>query len=100
MFLFNILIKNLIENTPTSAEIKIPRKSGKFIIISESVFINFIIPSKPAPKVAGRANKKEYSVAKGLFKPLNNPATIVEPEREIPGIMAIPWAVPIKRESR
>lgn len=74
------MIKNLIVIIPTIVEASTPTKSGKFINISVLEFITSTIPNKLAPKVTGKANKKEYSVAKGLFKPLNKPATIVKPD--------------------
>ena len=41
-------------------------------------------------------NKNEYLAALTLSRPSAKPVAIVEPEREIPGIAAIPCAKPIK----
>lgn len=42
------------------------------------------------PKMAGTDNKKENRAEVFPVSPLNSPAAMVEPEREIPGIRAIP----------
>ena len=42
-----------------------------------------------------KLSKKEYLAQVTLSKPRKIPVAIVEPEREMPGIDARPWAIPI-----
>ena len=42
-----------------------------------------------APNIVGIARKKENSVAAFLESPANSPPTMVAPERDVPGIIAI-----------
>ena len=44
--------------------------------------------NKLPAKIVGIESIKEYCVAKFLSKPQRIPAAIVEPERDIPGIIA------------
>lgn len=45
-------------------------------------------PKIPLAKIAGILNKKENLAAVSLFIPKNNPAVIVVPDRDEPGIKA------------
>ncbi len=48
-----------------------------------------------APKMIGVDNKNENLAAPSLVTPINNPAVIVIPERETPGIIASAWDIPM-----
>jgi len=48
----------------------------------------FFIENNLAPKIIGIDRRKENLVANSLVSPQNIPATIVEPEREIPSRIA------------
>ncbi len=52
--------------------------------------------SRAAPKIAGRASKKEKLKTNSGRSLAKIPALIVLPEREMPGIIAIAWNKPIK----
>ena len=52
-----------------------------------------------APRIAGAASKKENVITSSFLMPSSKPVLIVEPERDIPGIMARPWTAPMKIES-
>jgi len=43
-----------------------------------------------APAIAGIASKNEYLTAVSLSSPLHSAPRIVDPEREMPGMIAIP----------
>ncbi|MNT81879.1 hypothetical protein D3C72_2215250 [compost metagenome] len=49
--------------------------------------------------MVGMARKNENSVAALRDKPNSRPPMIVEPEREVPGIIARHWTKPIFRAS-
>jgi len=49
----------------------------------------------PAPAIAGIANKNENLAASSADRPIIKPVQIVEPERDIPGMMANAWAKPM-----
>ena len=51
--------------------------------------------SVPAPKMAGMESKNEYLAAVSRSMPSSRPMLIVEPDLEIPGIMANPCTIPI-----
>jgi hypothetical protein len=74
-------------------EIKATIAARKFVIIN-SLLPPSLTQSKNsknvAPAIAGRASRKEYLTAVSRFKPFHNAPSIVEPERVIPGIIAIP----------
>ena len=81
------------------AEIK-PTNRGKisiFPIPSTNTDFNSTIPAKV---MAGIPNKKENRAAVARSKPRNNPAVMVEPERDTPGIKAKVCANPINISSR
>ena len=50
--------------------------------------------------MAGIPNKKEKRAAVARSKPINNPAVMVDPDRETPGIKAKASAKPINIPSR
>ena len=50
--------------------------------------------STSAPRIAGIDIKNEYFTAKLRLKPLSRHAVIVVPERDNPGSVAIPCAIP------
>ena len=50
--------------------------------------------SRQPPRIVGMPRMKEYFTAVSLVKPLNRPLAMVEPEREMPGIRAMPWKIP------
>ena len=50
----------------------------------------------PAPAMAGIASKNENLAASSEDNPIINPAQIVAPERDIPGMMANAWAKPMQ----
>ena len=47
--------------------------------------------------MVGMARKKENSAAERLSAPRSSAPTIVEPEREVPGIIARHWKKPMAR---
>ena len=49
----------------------------------------------PAPDIAGIANKNENLAEFLPDIPRANPVQIVIPDREIPGIIAIAWVIPV-----
>ena len=48
---------------------------------------NFNILIKLSPNITGTARKKVNSATATLETPINRPPTMVEPERDVPGIM-------------
>ena len=63
-------------------------------------FEKISLPSRTtAPSIAGIYNKNEKRVANSGVNPLNSPAKIVEPEREIPGTMAMLCTIPTQTAS-
>lgn len=53
-----------------------------------------------APNIAGTESKKENLKAFFLFIPSKSAMEMVSPLRDIPGIKATPWAMPITKELR
>ena len=53
-----------------------------------------------APSTAGILIRSEYFMANGWDCPVEMPAVMVLPEREMPGIVATAWAQPIRSASR
>lgn len=77
----------------------VPATKGRKKIAS--LFSNTSLSFKTnAPRIAGMDKRKAKSKAHSLLRPRNNPAEMQEPEREIPGAMAIPWNNPIIKASR
>ena len=64
-----------------------------------SIALVLLIRNIPAPKIIGVASKKENLAADSRFKSENRPAAIVMPEREIPGMIASAWAMPMSKDS-
>ncbi len=52
-----------------------------------------------APRIAGMERRKENLAERSRSNPQKRPVDMVAPDREIPGIMAIPWAIPTRIES-
>ncbi|EKC71969.1 hypothetical protein LEA_06984 [human gut metagenome] len=55
--------------------------------VTENASPNFIILRKLNPNITGTARKNVNSAAATLETPINNAPIIVEPEREVPGII-------------
>ncbi len=53
--------------------------------------------STTAPIIAGIDIRNENLPANSLSNPQKRPQAMVEPEREIPGIIARPWTVPMSK---
>ena len=49
--------------------------------------------------MVGMARKNENSAAERLSAPSSSAPTMVEPERDVPGIMARHWNSPMPRQS-
>jgi len=71
---------------------KIPSNISKFI--AAGVYSRIV-----APSIAGIANKNENFIASSFLIPKINEVEIVEPDLDIPGMIAKPCATPIKIES-
>ena len=69
----------------------------KFTVIMDEFEMTCGSLTKVAPKIMGVDNKNENRTAPSLVNPVNNPAVIVIPERETPGIIASVWDTPIHR---
>ena len=52
-----------------------------------------------APRTAGMDSRKEKRTANFRSKPTKQPAVIVVPEREMPGQVAMAWAMPTSSTS-
>lgn len=48
--------------------------------------------------IIGTLIKKENLATVSLFSPFINPAQMVEPDLDMPGKIASPWAIPINKE--
>src|SRR5512139_2529984 len=59
----------------------------------------FLYSNRVAPSIAGLESRKENFPESSRSRPQKSPMEIVAPDREIPGIMAIPWAMPMKMVS-
>ena len=55
--------------------------------VAENASPNFIILRKLNPNITGTARKNVNSAAATLDTPISNEPIIVEPERDVPGIM-------------
>ena len=58
-------------------------------------FSSFGASSAVAPKMIGVAIKKENRAAASWPRPATSPITIVAPDREMPGMSAKHWAMPM-----
>ncbi len=61
---------------------------------SEPCFISFGTSSRPAAVMIGVAIRNEKRAASSWRSPIQSPATIVDPDREMPGISAADWLTP------
>ena len=87
-FIINLIAKN--------AKIKaniIPTKIGSIETVAIALLNN--ISYMQDAIIIGIDIKKLNFATLSLFSPQSSPAQIVEPEREIPGSVAIPCAIPI-----
>ena len=90
------LSMNLMEINPKINEDINPIKiDEKFIV--KAVASSFINSKMALPRIIGRLRRKENSAASLLFTPHTIALVIVEPLREIPGNIANPWKIPIKK---
>lgn len=86
-----LLCHNIYSNI-LSKEGKLKRTTDKQSIVTvssvaENTSPNFIILRKLNPNITGTARKNVNSAAATLETPINNAPIIVEPEREVPGII-------------
>ena len=97
LLFFTILSINLHANTPVIKDDKKPISK-----IQKLISLLNILPDKMslriAPKITGITIKKENFAASFLSFPKKIDVQIVEPDLEIPGIIAKAWAIPIIRE--
>ena len=91
-----MLVRIFNARMPTIAEDIVPNARGAMLVIC---FI-LMLSSKNAPVMAGIESRKEKLKASLLSRPHASPQEMVAPDLDIPGIIAIPWAVPIMRELR
>ena len=76
----------------------VTKKPVRYTMVSELVKLDRASASRrPAPSIAGMEIRKENLSAVLTGRPNNKVAAIVDPEREIPGVIAIAWATPIKK---
>lgn len=86
-FMLTIPIIKAMKNAKTSPK-------GFIAIFSPSIII-LIISINSEPIITGMLIRKENFALFCLSAPESSPAEIVAPEREIPGKIARPWAIPI-----
>ena len=67
------------------------------VIIASAFNMYFNILRALAPNITGIARKKEYSAATSLDVPISIAPSIVEPERDVPGISERVWKQPIAK---
>src|SRR3990167_9529118 len=79
------------EIIPTRKKLRSPDPNFWAEITSKN-FLN------PAPAITGPAKMNANLAASSLLRPKNNPAEMVEPDLEIPGIRANDWNRPIANE--
>jgi len=60
---------------------------------------NFLNSNRMAPRIAGIERRKENFPESSRSRPQKSPVEMVAPDREIPGMIANPWAIPIMRAS-
>ena len=91
-----IPIIHLQANSPVKKAVKKPRVSGPKLIASEKIF-----PSKRSlatfPKIKGTTIRNENFAEDVLSNPKITDVAIVAPDLEIPGKIAIAWAIPIRK---
>ena len=88
-------IKNFREISPTTKATRQPRINGKIPTVSVTLPKSFASRIN-APTIAGIDKIKENSPEVFLSTPAIKEAEIVIPEREMPGSVPIPCAIPIK----
>ena len=97
--MFINFIKNFNEAKPTIKATKHPIIKGKIPTVDVTSPKSFASRMK-APNIAGIERINENSPDVFLSMPAIWEAEIVIPEREIPGSVPIPWAIPIKNPFR
>ena len=81
-----------IVSVPLMALVVTPTRSGVMAAPEKSRSPAF---STTAPRMAGIDSKKLNRAAASRSIPRNKPAAMVDPEREMPGVIARPWPKPI-----
>ena len=93
-------IKNLIATMETIKAVSVPVSRTTISVVDK------VKPSRTnalntfraeAPSITGIARKKENSAAATLDTPIVDAPSIVEPERDVPGINESTWKHPILR---
>ena len=79
---------------PEIIELIIPKIMAVILKLVTPVLTASPTFNKPAPPITGIDNIKEKRAASSFFKPCIKEAVIVLPDLDIPGIIAIPWAIP------
>ena len=69
------------------------------VIPSSWMVPTFSSSNTVAPKIAGIERRKENFAESSRSRPVRSPVDMVAPDLEMPGMMAIPWAIPIRTES-
>jgi len=90
-----IFIKKVNAKIPTPKATAVPIKT---VPRSETVPI-FLYSNRVAPSIAGMERRKENFPESSRSKPQKSPVEMVAPDREIPGMMATPWAIPMRMAS-
>ena len=93
---FTIPIIHLHANNPVKKAAKKPRVSGPKLIASEKIFPS-IRSFATFPKIKGTTIKNENFADDVLSNPKITDVAIVAPDLEIPGKIAIAWAIPIRK---
>ena len=84
-----------IDKYPTIAEITVATAHAGTADACSGALATSFNSNTTAPKTAGIDIIKEYFTANFFSKPQSRQAVIVVPERDSPGIVAIPCATPI-----
>ena len=79
-------IRKARDRIPTPKAATIPIAANNSSDIPEI----FLISRNVAPRIAGIDRRKENLPASSRFRPQKRPMEMVAPDREIPGMMAIP----------
>lgn len=101
MFKLLFLKKFSIKRIATYPEIpaaSIPTMTGPHSTAAGSETISFT-PRTADPNITGIDIRNAKRIASSFCRPANKPALVVLPEREIPGMTAIPCVTPITAAS-
>ena len=96
---FTIPIIHLHANNPVKKAATKPRVNGPKFIASEKIFPS-IRSFATFPKIKGTTIKNENFADDVLSNPKITDVAIVAPDLEIPGKIAIAWAIPIRKLCR